>query len=426
MKNAIVVIGGGFGDEGKGLFTDYLSAQCVGKACVVRFNGGAQAGHTVQLADGRRHVFSHFGSGTYAGLPTYLSSFFVCNPILFHREYGELIKEGVKPDVYVDPACPVTTPYDMMINQIAEQARGGERHGSVGVGFGETIGRHYHKAFLLFARDLADEQTLRAKLGAIRSVWVRRRLAALGVTPLVGMWADRFIDDGIFERFIEDCRDFSEKIVLSDLPMLGGYDDLIFEGAQGLMLDQNNGFYPHVTRSHTGIRNAVTLAEKIGMEKLDVYYLTRSYVTRHGAGPLPHELPQQPYRQIVDKTNIAHPYQGTLRFAWLDLDLFCEAAARDMKANRSRIEVCPHLGISCLDQIDSDATYISNGERKSCSGEGLVEAARQGIGAATALASWGPSRATIQKTKACSGFWRINGVFKAFDVEQADRLVAVS
>ena len=79
---ARVVIGSNFGDEGKGLTVDYLCHQ--GAGVVVRFNGGAQAGHTVCL-DRLRHVFSHFGSGTLRGVPTYLSQFFIVNPIMFVR-----------------------------------------------------------------------------------------------------------------------------------------------------------------------------------------------------------------------------------------------------------------------------------------------------------------------------------------------------
>ena len=89
---ARIVIGANFGDEGKGLVTDYLCSQ--GAGVVVRFNGGAQAGHTVVTPEGERHVFRHFGSGTFLGVPTFLSQFFVCNPILFFEERKQLIDLG--------------------------------------------------------------------------------------------------------------------------------------------------------------------------------------------------------------------------------------------------------------------------------------------------------------------------------------------
>ena len=84
-----VVIGANYGDEGKGLMTDFLCRQHSADL-VVRFNGGAQAGHTVVTPEGERHVFHHIGSGYFAGVPTYLSKFFVSNPVLFKQEYQEL------------------------------------------------------------------------------------------------------------------------------------------------------------------------------------------------------------------------------------------------------------------------------------------------------------------------------------------------
>ncbi len=141
QKTARVVIGAQFGDEGKGRVTDHYAAEVGGDGIVIRFNGGAQAGHTVVTPDGLRHVFSHVGSGAFAGAATFLSRFFVSNPILFLKEMAILAAKGVELRIYVDPHGPVTTPYDMMINQIVERERGGNRHGSCGVGFGETIER---------------------------------------------------------------------------------------------------------------------------------------------------------------------------------------------------------------------------------------------------------------------------------------------
>jgi adenylosuccinate synthase len=102
---------------------------------VVRFNGGAQAGHTVVAPDGRRHVFSHVGSGALAGAashPVALVSFRQSHPVP-ERELAVLAAQGRDAGtVAVDPASPVTTPYDMLINQIVERARGDGRHGSCG------------------------------------------------------------------------------------------------------------------------------------------------------------------------------------------------------------------------------------------------------------------------------------------------------
>src|SRR6266436_2186871 len=106
---ARAVIGANFGDEGKGLVTDYLCAT-QGAGMVVRYNGGAQAGHTVVPPDRKyRHVFHHFGSGTMCGVPTFLSQFFVCNPLACMYEANELLALGVNPVLYAHPNCLVTT-----------------------------------------------------------------------------------------------------------------------------------------------------------------------------------------------------------------------------------------------------------------------------------------------------------------------------
>src|SRR5262249_12200450 len=153
MTPATVIIGANLGDEGKGLLTDFHAAAAPG-ALIVRFNGGAQAGHTVVTPDARRHVFSHFGSGSFAGAATYLSRFFVSHPTLFLRERAQLAALGLAPTVHVDPRSPITTPYDMLINQAVETARAGARHGSCGIGFGETIQRGLAPRLALQVGDL--------------------------------------------------------------------------------------------------------------------------------------------------------------------------------------------------------------------------------------------------------------------------------
>src|SRR6185312_724333 len=120
---AFAVIGANFGDEGKGLVTDFLCDR-ENATLVVRYNGGAQAGHTVVVPDGRRHVFSHVGSGSFCDVPTHLSKFFLVNPVVFAREQIELDQIGVRPTVYVDRDARVTTVVDMLINQALEDKRG--------------------------------------------------------------------------------------------------------------------------------------------------------------------------------------------------------------------------------------------------------------------------------------------------------------
>jgi adenylosuccinate synthase len=399
QKTARVVIGAQFGDEGKGRVTDYYAAEVGRDGIVIRFNGGAQAGHTVVTPDGLRHVFSHVGSGAFAGAATFLSRFFVSNPILFLKEMESLASKGVEPAIYVDLQSPVTTPYDMMINQIVERERGGDRHGSCGVGFGETIERNLTPAYALTVADLADRSALAAKLDAIRVDYTPVRLARLGFADAFARNADLFRSDAILERYVEDTRRFVGAITVADVRTATCGRHLLFEGAQGLLLDQDRGFFPHVTRSNTGLRNVLELAEELGLERLEVTYATRAYLTRHGAGPLPRELPEKPYPGVVDATNVPNAYQGTLRFGWLDLDLIRRAITEDL-ADADRLpglSIKTRLAITCLDQVGDDTvTYYSGGMRRRASVESFVSAVSRAVGASDVRLGFGADRDSVE------------------------------
>lgn len=397
QKIARAVIGAQYGDEGKGRVTDYYAAEVGGNGIVIRFNGGAQAGHTVVTPDGLRHVFSHVGSGAFAGAATFLSRFFVSNPILFRKEMDALAAKGVKPAVYVDPQSPVTTPYDMMINQIVERERGGNRHGSCGVGFGETIERNLTPAYALTVADLADRSALVGKLDAMRREYAPARLVRLGFADAFARNADLFRSDAILEHYIEDVRGFVEAVTVADARTATRGRHLLFEGAQGLLLDQDRGFFPHVTRSNTGLRNVLELAEELRLERLEVTYATRAYSTRHGAGPMPHELPEKPYPGVVDATNVPNAYQGTLRFGWLDLDTLRSAIAEDLAdANRlPRLSIKTRLAITCLDQVGDDKVrYYSGGLQRQASIGEFVTAVPRAVGVNGMLLGFGADRSS--------------------------------
>jgi len=361
MKTAMAVIGAGYGDEGKGLTTDYLAARQGGDALVVRYNGGAQAGHTVTLPEGRRHVFSHFGSGSFSGADTLLSRFFVCNPLLFVKEQALLREKSLRPAVYVDASAPVTTPYDMMINQIAEEARGAARHGSCGMGFGETLQRGEEMGPLPYAA-LFDLPALKTRLEEIRQRWLPARLQALGIQDLSPAWRERISSNGVLQKFLDDTAEFLAATRPAAVDFLEqAQKPVIFEGAQGLLLDQTRGRFPHVTRSHTGLRNIVALAGAAGIDALEVFYITRSYLTRHGAGPLVGELYRLPYPAVRDETNVPNDYQGALRFAYLDLDTLKTAIDHDLADHAAGLRVTPGIALTCLDQLE-DRMHFRRGE----------------------------------------------------------------
>jgi adenylosuccinate synthase len=300
MKRARVVIGANFGDEGKGLVTDYLCARD-GAGMVVRFNGGAQAGHTVVTPNGERHVFHHFGSGAFLGVPTFLSQFFVCNPLIALREADELIdlNLSVFPVLYAHPNCLVTTFADMIINQRMEKALGADAHGSVGMGINETINRSQIPGLEIKMSDLWNEVPIQDKLREI-------------CTSYASFRTGKGIDD--VDSMIANFRVLANKFANAVHPLgIQQCPDPVFEGAQGLLLDQNNTeFYPHLTRSNTGMKNVRVLCAQAGIKDIETYYVTRTYLTRHGAGPLPGEDPKLRYE---DNTNVDHEFQGKLRFA---------------------------------------------------------------------------------------------------------------
>lgn len=136
-----LVVDLGFGDAGKGAVVDRLCRADHTVRAVVRFNGGAQAAHTVVTADGRQHTFAQFGAGTLRGVPTLLSRFMLVDPLALTAEADHLRSLGV-PDpcalLSVDRRARLTTPYHAAASRLREQARGAARHGSCGMGVGET------------------------------------------------------------------------------------------------------------------------------------------------------------------------------------------------------------------------------------------------------------------------------------------------
>lgn len=399
-QSATVIIGAGFGDEGKGLLTDFHAHKFGADCIVARFNGGAQAGHTVVLPDARRHVFSHFASGSLTGAETFLSRHFVSNPLLFKREKLELENlAAVSPVVFADERGLVTTPFDMLANQFAEAARGWGKHGSCGVGFGETIERGLHEQFATTIADLADAKKLRQKLDAIRRDWTPARLGKLNVLKLTDeqqslLHAEKLIDD-----FIEAATDFYQDIKLARPDVLTARAQTIFEGAQGLLLDQDYGWFPHVTRSFTGLKNAIEIAREAGITKLDCVYATRAYATRHGAGHLPHELSEKPFTKIEDATNITNPHQDHLRFGWLDLDLLGATIKRDFElcATAPNIKFTKKLAVTCLDQLDEKSVFVRGGALCETAPNNFIQAAATSANVREVYASFGQTRATIEK-----------------------------
>jgi adenylosuccinate synthase len=354
--NIDIVIGAGYGDEGKGATVNKLATE---KSLVVRFNGGCQAGHTVEH-NGVRHIFSHFGAGTLKGADTYLSSFFVCSPIAFHNERQALSSYGLSPEVFVSKDCLVSTPWDIFINRTLEDSRGNKKHGSVGVGFNETIERCQHEEFCLTIDDLRDSSNLYQKLKDIANKWIYKRADELDLDIAKPLTRWHFDIDAIWSLY---CNVLSQMIVVDDEKQFmwdkvkKNHRHIVFEGAQGLMIDQTYGTFPYVTRSNCGLKNVIRLLPMHSCA--NITYVTRAYTTRHGIGPLPHEIKgTPPYRNIIDKTNLYNHYQGGLRFSYLNLDTLKYSIKRDLSDSvyypsyNQYYTLLPAVHVTCLDQLD--------------------------------------------------------------------------
>lgn len=331
----IAVIGIGAGDEGKGKTTDYLCSQ-LERPLVIRFSGGHQAGHTVihQLA---RHVFSSFGSGTLQGVPTYWSKYCTVHPIRLLNEYDVLKELGVTPILYVDEKCPITTPFDVTENIRCSRIT---KHGTCGMGIGTTFQREENH-YSLLAEDLINPTILRIKLDLIRQYYQSTEID--------------------LEQFLQACKDTLEVVQITSKKIFASYNNYVFEGSQGLLLDQNHGFFPHVTRSNTGLKNVIELLG--ANEYIETYYVTRAYQTRHGNGPMTNENLIHNIKNNFYETNKENPNQGPFRTALLDLNLLRYGLEKELGRDYKSIK---NLVVTCLDLVENEYRFTENGQIVYC------------------------------------------------------------
>src|SRR5215217_818107 len=171
-SKAILIADLGYGDAGKGSIVDYLT-RATGVHTVVRYNGGAQAAHNVMTPDGRHHTFAQFGSGTLVpGTRTHLSRYMTIHPLAMLAEERHLHSLGISDAfgrVTIDGEALVTTPFQQSANRLKEIARGDGRHGSCGMGVGETMSDWLtHDSQVLFAADLCSRAVILKKLTFLR------------------------------------------------------------------------------------------------------------------------------------------------------------------------------------------------------------------------------------------------------------------
>ena len=345
--NVKVVIGANYGDEGKGLLTEHL-CRLSSKPLVVLSNGGCQRGHTINSARYGRHVFQHFGSGTFLGAPTLFASKFLINPMQFIKERNELksLMGDKLPDVFYHHSCYLQFPVDIFLNRFVEDLRGKNRHGSVGAGIWETMLRREYfwsnnteELTPITFKDFVEchsKYDLVDRLKKFSSLYLDYRLKSIAEkNELNGMtyndlWTQAklnplyeiFFSEGMFKHFVNDCIEmyhcttpFIDYIQMKDI-----CDTCIFEQGQGLCLDADYvDDARYTTPSSTGISSVMPILSFIGkdVESMSVEYVTRSYLTCHGNGPFPEEDPSM---KFPDFTNQPNEWQGTLRFGQFDDD----------------------------------------------------------------------------------------------------------
>jgi len=325
---AYIVVDLGFGDSGKGLLTDFL-VRHLEAGVVVRYNGGAQAGHNVVTPDGRHHTFSQFGSGTFIPqVKTYLSQHVVIHPSALLVE-GDILEGKGVPDPFsrlrVSERALIITPFHQAANRIREIVRGANRHGSCGVGVGEAVEDALLNAeSRILAGDLYNPDLLWRKLRVIREQ-KRDQISLLCKDAFFSSLLTReyeiFEREDVIDAWISSIARIGELgLVVPDSVLecwLNNTENVIFEGAQGVLLDADAGFHPYTTWSRCGTVNALELIKDMAPDS-EVFKIgvMRSYTMRHGPGPLPTETDD--LKTIVAEHNHPNEWQGLVRYGWFD------------------------------------------------------------------------------------------------------------
>ena len=356
MIDAYVVAGLGFGDEGKGTMTDYL-VRAHDAELVVRYNGGCQAAHNVVTPEGLHHTFCQFGSGTFhPGTRTHLSRFVLVDPLRLIEEARVLKGKGIQSPLSllsIDPEAAIVTPFHALLGQMKEVLRGAAAHGSVGVGIGETRSdqikfRNTNQKFtfsdLSYSRDSIDQ--------ALLDIKSRKRQEAFEVRKN-NKFSDtsshiKYKSEELYEKMLRiDCNElaydysrFALKVhcraLIDTLPKTR---PIVFEGAQGVLLDETYGFAPFNTWTDITFNNSTSLiSECRSIREPKNIGVVRSYATRHGAGPFPTEDPDI---KVPEPHNCPHTWMGNFRQGYFDYAL--------MNYALNCVETCHSIAITHMD-----------------------------------------------------------------------------
>lgn len=309
----ILVQGLAYGDEGKGTTVDYLTRE-YNASLVVRFNGGAQAAHNVVTSYGQEHTFAQFGSGTLAGARTYLSEAMIVNPLYALNEghhLDELLGYDPFTRLFVNEDAMVTTPYHVAANRLKELLRGlPNRHGSCGMGIGETMEDWHYRGsrrdYVVTVKNLVDGSApmIMRRIQKHRLAKLEKRAEKLLDTPLCEQVKPALkmlrlspdFHESRYQEFIDRAHIVNHDFLAS---ALDGSETVIFEGAQGVLLDQDYGFQPYTTWTRCTWENANRLLQGFRGER-QYLGVIRTYMTRHGHGPF---VTEEDYRVISNVVN---------------------------------------------------------------------------------------------------------------------------
>jgi adenylosuccinate synthase len=308
----VVIIGTQWGDEGKGKIVDWLTEKAAG---VVRFQGGHNAGHTLVIG-GRKTVLRLIPSGVLRpGVSVLIGNGVVVSPGALLQEIGELEAAGVevRPRLTISPACPLVMPYHVALDQARESADAiGTTGRGIGPAYEDKIARRALRVQdLLFPDRFGDK--LKRLLDYHNFVLTQYYKAA----PVP------------FERTRDETLAFAQEIA----PMIGDVaarihamrergESLVFEGAQGALLDIDHGTYPFVTSSNC-LAGAAAPGSGVGPQVLDyVLGIVKAYTTRVGGGPFPTELNDDIGAGLAKRGNEFGSVTGRpRRCGWLDLPM---------------------------------------------------------------------------------------------------------
>jgi len=283
MGRNVVVIGTQWGDEGKGKVVDLLTEEV---SAVVRFQGGHNAGHTLVI-DGEKTVLHVIPSGILrTGVQCIIGNGVVLEPNALIEEVKALESRGVpvRERLKISPACPLILPYHVELDLAREEARGNLKIGTTGRGIGPAYEDKAARRGLRIG-DLFYWQDFAGKLNEVM---------AYQNFMLTDYYKKPAVD---FQKTLDECAAVAEQIkpmVCDVVPLLHGMreagDNILFEGAQGALLDIDLGTYPYVTSSNT-TAGGTAVGSGFGPTYLDyVLGITKAYSTRVGSGPFPTEL----------------------------------------------------------------------------------------------------------------------------------------